>query len=289
MAEPFVCVAIKPVAPVLEVDWLTGRARLDERHLVRTGADGAACALGATIAAALGQVVVVAAVVGPSANGVLQQARAEGAARAVRVVVGGDDAESAAPESQWPSEVVAHALAAVCKGASVVVCGDASGDRGSATVPSLLAQHLGVPQALGLREVTLADGRVHGVRRLDAGRRERLEIEPPCVISVEAGAAAPRRAPLSVLVDRAAGAWTVELFSVAAPKGAQRGDPAGTVLGPYRPRASALAAPVERDPVRRAIEVAGTLVRRDPPEVVRGDPDEAAAAILEYLDRWGMR
>jgi electron transfer flavoprotein beta subunit len=289
VGEPFVCVAVKPVAPVTDVDWLTGRARLDERHLVRTPADAAACAVGASIAAGLGHDVVVAAVAGPASLEVLRIALAEGARRALRVVVGDEDVDDADPALQWPSEVVAGALEVVCTDASVVVCGDASGDRASGTVPSLLAQRLGVPQALGLRAASFDDGRIYGVRRLDAGRRERLAIEPRCVISVEAGAAAPSRAPLPRVVDLAAGRVAVAETRVAVPAGARRGDTAGTVLGPYRPRASQLAPPAERDPVRRAIEVAGTLSRRDPPELLRCDPEEAAIAILERLERWGSR
>ena len=289
MGEPFVCVAVKPVAPVIEVDWRTGGVRLDERHLVRTPADAAACAIGARIAAALGVEVVVVAVAGPRSLDVLRTALAEGAARAMRVVVGDEDLDDVGPETQWPSAVVAGALAELCADASVVVCGDASGDRGSSTVPPLLAQRLGVPQALGLRTAAIDDGRVLAVRRLDAGRRERLAIDPPCVISVEAGAATPPRAPLPDVVGLGEGRGQLTEHRVPAPAGARRGDPAGTVLGPYRPRASDVAAPIERGAVRRAIEVAGTLSRRDPPEVVRLDPDEAAVAILERLERWGMR
>jgi electron transfer flavoprotein beta subunit len=289
VGERFVCVAVKPVAPVLDVDWVTGQAHLDERHLVRSAADAAACAVGAAIAAGLGHDVVVVAVAGPASIDVLGAAIAEGATRAVRVVVDDEDLDCADPGSQWPSEVVAGALAVVCEGAAVVVCGDASADRASGTVPSLLAQRLGVPQALGLRAAVLDEGRLLGVRRLDAGRRERLAVEPPCVISVERGAAAPDRAPLPRVLDLAAGRSQVEALRVPAPVGARRGDPAGSVHGPYRPRASDVPAPVELDPVRRAIELAGTLSRRDPPELFRGDPEEAAAAILDRLERWGMR
>ena len=289
MGEPFVCVAVKPVAPVIEVDWLAGSVTLDERHLVRTAADAAACAVGAEIAEGLGHVVVVVAVAGPASLPVLHAALAEGASRALRVVVGGDDLDGAGAESQWPSGVVAQALAEACEGASVVVCGDASGDRASGTVPSLLAQCLGVPQALGLRAARLEEGRVLGVRRLDAGRTERLVIAPPCVISVEKGTAAPVRAPLPRLVELAEGSGRVEVLQVPAPAGARRGDPAGTVPGPFHPRASDVPAPIERDPVRRAIEVAGTLSHRDAHELLRCGPEEAAAAILERLERWGLR
>ena len=57
------------------------------------------------------------------------------------------------------SAAVAAALAAVVAGAAWVVCGDASADRGSGSVPAFLAAELGAAQALGL-----VDGRADGDR-----------------------------------------------------------------------------------------------------------------------------
>jgi len=156
VGDRVVCVAIKPVAPVLEVDWTTGIARLDPRHLVRTGSDAAACAVGRAVADALGADVVVVAVAGSASEGVLLDAAAEVGGAAVRVEVG-EDADAANPAEQWGSDVVAVALEAVARDAAVVVCGDASGDRGSGTVPARLAHRLGVPQALCLRAVRVED------------------------------------------------------------------------------------------------------------------------------------
>ena len=274
MGDRVVCVAIKPVAPVLEVDWTTGIARLDPRHLVRTGSDAAACAVGRAVADALGADVVVVAVAGSASEGVLLDAAAEVGGAAVRVEVG-EDADAANPAEQWGSDVVAVALEAVARDAAVVVCGDASGDRGSGTVPARLAHRLGVPQALCLRAVRVEDERLHGTRRLEGGRREHVALDLPCVVSVEAAAAAGHPGVARRRLDP--------------PHGAVRGDAPGTVVGPYRPRASDLPAPDAADPVRRAVEIAGSLVAGDPPEVVRASPEDAADAILERLARWGLR
>lgn len=289
MGDEFVCVAIKPVAPVLEVDWLTGEVRTEPRHLVRTPADDAACAVGHALALALRCELRVVAVAGPSAEEVLRTSLAEGAHRAVRVVVGDDDADTSMPSNQWSSDIVAASLAVVTDGAQVVVCGDASGDRASGTVPARLASLRQVPQALSLRDVDVENRRILATRRLDGGRRERLAIEAPCVLSVEAGAAVHERATLrEVLASRGVDA-PYEERRVPAPPRAHRGDPAGSSVGPFRPRASSIAAPSASDPALRAIELAGTLVTHDPPELLVCDPDEAAAAILERLDRWDLR
>ena len=71
----------------------------------------------------------------------LREALAVGAARAVRIDAPGD-VRRATP--------VAAALATVVAGATWVVCGDVSADRGSGSVPAFLAAELGVAQALGL-------------------------------------------------------------------------------------------------------------------------------------------
>ena len=288
MAKRCVFVAVKPVAPVLEVDWLTGKVRTDPRRPVRTPSDEAACAVGLAVAEALDAELHVIAVAGPAAIDLLRGMLAEGAQHATRIVIGGDDRDAAGPEEQWSSESVAAALALVVEPSAVVVCGDASGDRGSGTVPGRLAHLLGVPQALCLREVAVHDGTIAATRRLDGGRRERLEVTGPCVLSVEPSSGTAPRASLPMVLDAAGGSAPVDVVRVEV-AAARRGDPPGTLSGPYRPRASDIPGPREPHATRRAVEVAGTLSRRDPPEVLRCDPDAAADAILERLERWGMR
>ncbi len=284
-----VWVAIKPVAPVLEVDWLTGAVHCDIRHLVRTPADAAACAVGAVVAAELGTAFGVLSVAAPSADSVLAGVLAEGAARAVRLAVGADQAVGGGPDDQLGSNAVASALAGLVGAASVVVCGDASGDRGSGTVPGFLAGELAVPQALSLRDVTVREGRIEGTRRVDGGRRERIVVDPPCVLSVASTAGVPARASLAAVLATAREPRRVEVVRVGAGAADHRGDPPGTRIGPFRPRPSDLASPQARDAVARAIEVVGTRQHRDPPELLRCDPDAAAEAILDRLSRWGLR
>ncbi len=285
MADPFVCAAIKPVAPILDVDWLTGEVTSDDRHLVRTPADAAACAVAIELASALGCEAVVVALAGPGAGSVLGTALAEGMSRAVRLVVGERDVEASGLGDQLDSPSAAAALAGVLGDAAVVVCGDASGDRGSGTVPSLLAHALGRPQALSVRSVVRDAGRLLALRRLDGGREERLEIEPPCVLSVEARAGVPPRAALTALLGAAD---RVEVVHVPGPERSARGEVAMTI-GPYRPAPSQVPAPLERDAVRRALEVVGATTPREPPALLRLDPAAAAVAILEHLTRWEMR
>src|SRR6202023_1921398 len=99
----------------------TGRATLDGRGLVRTSTDAAAFAVAASLATQLGCELWIVAVAGPAAEHLLRDAVGDGAHRALRVVVDDDDRDAAAPSEQWPSDVVAAALATVVAGAAHVV------------------------------------------------------------------------------------------------------------------------------------------------------------------------
>ena len=103
-----------------------------------------------------------------------------------------------------PSRQVAHALGVAIRSFArdevVVVCGDASADRGSGSVPAFLADELDAAQALGLLQLTTSDGdpaTMSALRRLDGGRRERLAVPAPAVVSVEGAAGELRRASLA--------------------------------------------------------------------------------------------
>lgn len=284
MGELRVVAAIKPVAPVTSVDWLTGEVGVDRRHLERTAGDEAACRVALDVARALGARAELVAVAGPGCEPLLRELVGEGFSSACRVAVGEADHESAAVEDQLQGAAVAQALAEVLAGPDVVVCGEASGDRGSATVPSRLAEHLGCAQALGVHDVSVHGGVVCARRRLDGGHVERLSVPRPCVLSVLPRAGTAPRAPLGALLSPGG----LEVLRVAV-EGAARGEVPGTVLGPWRPPSSGLAAPGEPEGIRRALEVTGATTRREPPEVVRAEPHEAARAILDRLGEWGLR
>ncbi len=207
------------------------------------------------------------------ADAALREALAVGATAAVRIDAPAD----------LRSDAVARALAPVCTGASWVVCGDASADRGSGSVPAFLAAELGVGQALGL--VSVAPRAQHGVRavrRLDGGRREVLDAVAGSVLSVEGAAADLRRASLPA-----------ELRAQRAVIDVRRG-PAGPVeptggKRPYRPRPRVHPCPTGDAAlrIRELTGLAGGAAASGHNEVVTLDPPQAAAHIVARLRTWG--
>lgn len=241
---------------VVALKWTDGLSESDAAALetgLRLGADVTAVTVGP-----------------PAAEHVVREALAAGAARAVRVDSPDD----------LRSDSVATALARCCDGASWVVCGDASADRGSGSVPAFLAAELGVGQALGLVAVEPApNGALRVVRRLDGGRREVLIATSPTVLSVEGSVARLRRAslPAELAAQRA------RIDVVAGPDG-----PADrpTATRAYRPRPREMAMPSGDafDRIGQLTDAGGSARHA---EVVALEPAAAAAKIVETLRSWG--
>lgn len=218
---------------------------------------------------------VVAVTAGPvGADAVLLDALAAGADRAIRIDVPFGES----------SAVVGAAIAAVSADAQQIWCGDYSPDRGTGSVPAFIAASLGIAQALGLVRVEFVGNAVEALRRLDGGRRERLSVDGPAVLSVEGSTAMLRRAPLRAL--RAAAG--IEVVHATSPARATVSD--GTYR-PYRPRPRALAAPAGADALQRVKALTGmsgggaaaSSARADP---IVLDPAEAADQILAALREW---
>jgi electron transfer flavoprotein beta subunit len=203
----------------------------------------------------------------------LREAMAAGATRAVRV-----DAPAG-----LASAAVAHALAPVAAGSTWVLCGDASADRGTGSVPAFLAAELGAAQALGLVRVdeTAAGGALSVTRRLDGGRREVLSVPSPAVLSVEGSVARLRRASLPAEV--AARTATIEV--VAGPQGPVEH---AEIVRPYRPRARVLPVP-SGDALERIRTLTGaeTVGPASASETVVLEPPAAAERLLRALHEWG--
>lgn len=267
------CVKWTPLRP--DVDPLDGSVTAGDRRSGVSEADHAALEVALRAADARGLDVVVLCVGPADAEGALRDLLAAGARRAVRVDASGG----------LDSAVVALALAtavdALHLAPRLVVCGDMSEDRGSGSVPAFLADELGVAQALGLVELDdPGDGAVHAVRRLDGGRRERLLVELPAVVSVEGAVAELRRAPLAGVL--AAREVPVEVLA-----GPGADDATAVRLRPWRPRARVVPAPHGEQALERIVALTGALSDRTPPRTVELAPREAAAAILEQLVAWG--
>lgn len=270
---PFVAACLKWTAR-------PGEPRTDERFAGVSEADRSALEIALRLADRLGAEVVVAAVGPDGAEVALRDAVACGATRAVRV-------DASEPMT---SAEVARQLSRHVAGATVVVCGDHSTDRGSGSVPAFLAHRLGVAQALGLLAVDVDaldvpgdagdDGWVAATRRLDGGRREVLRAPLPAVLSVEGGVAPLRRAGLRAAL--AARGVTIEVAKVA-PYATHAATP---VVTPFRPRARVLPPPAG-DVLTRLRALTDTGAGGDRGDTVVLDPPAAAARIVDALRAWG--
>ena len=261
------------------IKWVDRRPELHESSVAPTDsrfagvseADRSALELALRAAAAWGDDVL-AVTMGPlDAAAVLRDALAAGAHRAVHLV---------AP-AEIDSATVAGALAPVVAACSIVWCGDYSLDRGTGSVPAFLAAHLDAAQALGLVQVELgADRSVTGLRRLDGGRRERLRVTGPAVLSVEGNVAPLRRASLASAIA----ARTAVIDEVHPPV------PVGELhrpTRPYRPRARVLAPPSGSTALGRIQVLTDASSSPAHGETLTLAPSQAAHHILQTLADWG--
>ena len=259
-----------------EIDQLHGSVEQANHGAGFSEPDRAAVEVALRLGAARDAAVTVVCVGPADADDGLRELLAVGVDRVVRIE--GDGTES--------SVDVATRLAVLLRDEAsdtadlLVVCGDLSADRGSGSVPAFLAHELGAAQALGLIEVDTATAPLQALRRLDGGRRERLGVPTPAVISVEGAVADLRRAPLAALL-RTGGA-TVEVR----PARSRRFTEAPR-LRPWRPRARVVPPPRGDTALERIVHLTGALVERTPPTAVELAPDEAATAILDQLRVWG--
>jgi electron transfer flavoprotein beta subunit len=258
-----------------EVDPLSGEVVDDVRFFDASEADKGALEWGLRLAERWEATLTVVTAGPAGAEPMLREALAAGADAAVRVDVA----------LERPSDQVATALSAVVSGADLVVCGVYSVDRGSGSVPALLAGRLGAQQALGVIALEPGEPGVLVVdRRLDFGQRERLRVSGPAVVSLEGGLAELRRAPLAAVLAARTAPITVVDPGVAPQRAAVRVEH----RRPYRPRARVLPGPDPAASVTdRIVALTGALSERTPPRKVTAEPDEAAEAIVEQLRAWG--
>lgn len=107
----------------------------------------------------------------------LKKALAMGCGSAIHIR---DDALAGADSAK-----TAAVLAAVIRplGADLVFAGNESTDGRGGVVPSMIAEHLGIPHLGMLGDITFSDGRIRGVRRVDGGS-QRVHALVPAVVSV---------------------------------------------------------------------------------------------------------
>lgn len=187
----------------------------------------------------------------------------------------------------------------------LVLTGAASSDRGSGAVPAFIASESNLAQALGIIAIehVEVDGqsadRVGGgvratlLRRLDGGRRERLIVELPAVLSVEGGvhwdghSVGLRRASLAALLAaqrEPVPVWSTNEPGQVALLSYQHGE---QQYLPWRPRALELPPPTGERALDRIVELTGANVEHRAAQTVTGEPAEMARAIVDQLHEWG--
>lgn len=121
---------------------------------------------------------VIALTMGPrSAETALRKALSMGASGAVHVV----DDTLAGSDFATTAEVLAAAVART--GYDLVIAGDRSTDGSGGVMPTMIAEHLGVPHATALSSIILSDGRITGVRSTDIASLG-ITTPLPAVISI---------------------------------------------------------------------------------------------------------
>lgn len=221
---------------------------------------------------------VVALTLGPrAAEAALRDALACGAQRVIRI--DSDDEVPSAETAAALAQVIDTIVDGGTSGVSYICCGDYSLDRGTGSVPAFLAAALGAGQALGLVDLELDNGGLTVLRRLDGGRRERLRVTAPSVISVEGATAVLRRAPLA----GALAARTASIETIAGPVGSHL----PTARRPFRPRARVLPPPAGEPLDRVKALLHGATETKSHGMAVELPPGEAAERLLEALRDWG--
>ncbi len=275
-----------------EIDPLSGAVSTDDRFSGASPADLAALEWALRLADAHEGQVTAVTFGPPAAEPMLRDALAIGATSAVLI----DDGGRPHPAS---SGAVAAQLAAACTDADLVCCGLHSVDRGSGAVPAFLAAELGIPQALGLVSVdgfgergpskATTSAILVVERRLDHGRRERLQVTGRCVLSFEGGLE-PRRASLTAtLAATSTAIERIEAIADASGVVSTRSDRGLTVVatGPYRPRAKVKPAPTGPTHERIASLTAAGTTTVGEATVRELDPSTAAEVVVERLVAWG--
>ena len=157
---------------------------------VDTLARADALALGQALALAAGDHQTTALLGGTSMEaGSLRLALAAGVERAVRVAA--DD--MAGTDFHTIGQLLAIALRRI--GADLVLTGVRSDDEGLGAAPAAIARHLGANYVAGVEEISVvAAGTVDVVVR-SGGRKRRLRVKLPAVLTIAAGPAAPTPRP----------------------------------------------------------------------------------------------
>ena len=281
-----VCLKYVPDPSTVEVDPLTGA--IDEGRMLYmiNPADESALELALRLRPPHGAVTALS--VGPAeADALLRDALAAGADRAARVW----DAALGPIKPAITSILLAAALRVVGL-PDLVLCGGHSADRGSGTVPALLAEHLDWPALTDVTQFEINAGQALVQRRLARGARAESEVRLPAVLGLDVDGIRLRQASLPSLM-RAKHA-PIPLYGLDAldlsPQDLRF--PAMTLheIMPPRPRARVLFAPESAGSVEERIgQILSAGIAGKSGKILEGGTvEQQADAIVQFLLEHGF-
>lgn len=281
-----VCLKHVPDPSTVEVDPLTGL--IDEGRVLYmlNPADESALELALRLRPANGKVSALS--VGPvEADALLREALAAGVDHAARVW----DAEIGPIKPAITSILLAAALRVIGL-PDLVLCGGHSADRGSGTVPALLAERLDWPAVTDVTQFEIVENRALALRRLARGARAESEVRLPAVLGLDTERIRLRQASLPKLM-RAKHA-PIPLYGLEAldlsPQDLHF--PAMTLheVMPPRPRARIMFAPDAAAPAQeRVAQILSAGVAGKAGQILEGGtPEQQADAIIDFLRQHGF-
>jgi electron transfer flavoprotein beta subunit len=281
-----VCLKYVPDPGTIEVDPLTGMIDTGRLLYMMNPADESALELALRLRPPDGTVTAFS--VGPvEADRLLQDALAAGADAAVRIW---DD--SLASTKPTVTSILLAAALRVRELPDLVLCGGHSVDRGSGTVPALLAEHLDWPVVTDVTQFEMRSGRMRVQRRLTRGARAESEVALPAILALETGLVHLRQASLPSLMRVKHTPIPVYGLEELGLTPQDLHFPAMTLheVMPPRPRARVMFAPdsASSAPERVAQIMSAGVAGKTGKILEGGTPEQQADAIIEFLRQHGF-
>ena len=194
MVEMVVCIKQVPMVSELPWDPKTGTLQRDLAEGMMNPACRAALEAALRIREREGGRITAITMGPPMAEEVLREAIALGADRGVLLT----DRRMAGGDTCATSYTLARAIEKTCVGFDLVLCGFSTSDSETAQVGPQLAEELSIPGVAYVDEIAVA-GRTLRIQRVADNFLETLEMPLPGLITVTAGAHAPRYVPMGGL------------------------------------------------------------------------------------------
>lgn len=173
------------------------------------------------------------------------------------LAMGADEAIKIDQDVSFDGHSTAEMLAEIIREQDydLILTGLMASDTGNAQVGVLLASILGLPHATIVTSLEISDGKVVVERELEGGIGERVELQMPCVLTIQSGINEPRY--VSIMGIKRAKRKELNIMGI------ERGKEYTELVRLYKP------------PVTLA-------------EMLEGDPSEIADKLIEILKERGV-